>query len=788
MFRWLFLDESVLSAAEHAAWKISALRIILLSALVLEALFAVRSSIDAISVGAYHVVAIVAFLYAQLAIALYYSGKHPRRSAAILTAAIYAVGAAIALLISDDQIAKLGIVFVYATPIIARLFFGKRFALTLMAINFLPFFYLQSHDQLFHFAALDLTLATSRSHVESLVFLFFNICIPLAVFRVLHALDAAARRHVESSAALTNSHTQYQEFFENAGGPILLCDENGTILQVNRMANELIGSNDCARQGDSLFDCLKPLAEGPGAAEETSTSLEAARGRQLATPDGRRIVLEYVTKTAQNYCIVALRDATDLNAIEQALKRSEENLSFLSRHDALTRLPNRKSLRAHLAQTLPALKGDMVVAMVSIRLNSIRLANEQFGALVGDAFIQRFAEELRKTVPPNAFCARLRSIVFPIVLAPTRSADDVVEQVERLRQLVPQEISVEGHRLIVLFSTGIALARAGDTSPEELMQRCEVALDSARRSTEDAAALFDEADAAQIRRRIEIELGIVAALKQGEFRLVYQPKVDVQGEIAGMETLIRWNSPTLGDVSPTEFIPVAESSGLIRGITAFVIEETCRFIRQTIDSGRRCPPVSLNLSAVDVIRHDLLELIDDARARHATPAELLEFEITETGLIGNEALAIHHLRELKRRGSSIAIDDFGTGYSSFSKLSSFPVSSIKIDQSFVSRIGQCAKSEAIIKAIVSLAGLLSCTSIAEGVENETQVRFLKAIGCQQFQGYYHHRPLEVAQLRELGLLKPLDAQDSEVSAPTADSLWPEFTELIELGELSAENG
>ena len=179
---------------------------------------------------------------------------------------------------------------------------------------------------------------------------------------------------------------------------------------------------------------------------------------------------------------------------------------------------------------------------------------------------------------------------------------------------------------------------------------------------------------------------------------------------------------------------------------------------------------------------------DDACARHATPAELLEFEITETGLIGNEALAIHHLRELKRRGSSIAIDDFGTGYSSFSKLSSFPVSSIKIDQSFVSRIGQCAKSEAIIKAIVSLAGLLSCTSIAEGVENEAQERFLKAIGCQQFQGYYHHRPLEVAQLRELGLLKPLDADDSGVSAPTADSLWPEFTELIDLGELATGNG
>ncbi len=606
--------------------------------------------------------------------------------AAALIAALYGVG--IVLGVGDAETAGLGAAFVYAAPIVASLFLGKRSTLALMAINLV--FFLSRHV---HLTRSALPFATSRSLVESLLFLLVNVGLPLAVLRLLHARAAT-----------------------DAGDAALI----------------------------------------------DQSAVSAAR-----------------------------RDAADLSAIEQALKRSEENLAFQSRHDALTRLPNRKSLRAHLAQTLPALKGDMVVAMVSIRLNSIRLANEQFGALVGDAFIQRFAEELRKTVPPNAFCARLRSIVFPIVLAPTRSADDVVEQVERLRHQMPQEITVDGHRLIVLFSTGIALARAGDTSPEELMQRSEVALDSARRSTEDAAALFDEADAAQIRRRIEIELGIVAALKQGEFRLVYQPKVDCQGEIAGMETLIRWTSPTLGEVSPTEFIPIAESSGLIRGITHFVVEETCRFVRQTIDSGRHCPPVSLNLSAVDVIRHDLLELIDDACARHATPASLLEFEITETGLIGNEALAIHHVRELKRRGSSIAIDDFGIGYSSFSKLSSFPVSSIKIDQSFVSRIGQCAKSEAIIKAIVSLAGLLACTSVAEGVENEAQERFLKAIGCQQFQGYYHYRPLEAAQLRELGLLKPLTAQDGDVSAPTAADRWAEFdaaSGLAELADFATGNG
>jgi diguanylate cyclase (GGDEF)-like protein len=767
MFHWLFLDESDFSSAEHALWKISVLRIILVSGFFLEAVIAIDCSIDAIAIGAYHIVVIVAIFYTLLSAALFYSARRPDCGARILIATVYAAGASILFFIRDSEVAKLGIIFVYTTPIIARLFFSGRLALALMLINVLPFLYLLRNGPFAYFPTLNLTLEASHTYIQSLLFLFFNVCIPLAVFRVLHALDASALRYRQSDSALITSHAQYREFFENAGGPILLCEPNGKILQANTMANELLDRSDCSAPAESLFDLIKPVTEAPPSLPETMATIENAKGREFSSPDGRRLLLEQVTRTAQNHCIVVMRDASNLNVIEKALQRSQESVSFLSKHDALTKLPNRKSLRGHLAETLPRLEGERVMAMVSIRLNSIRLANEKFGSLIGDAFIEHFSEELRRILPANAFCARLRSIVFSIVLPPTRSPDDVIQQVEDLRKRLPQELFVETHHLIVQISTGIALARPGDTSPEELMRRSEVALDSARRSSEYSMALFDEADAAQIRRRIEIELGIVAALKHGEFRLVYQPKVNNRRDISGLEALIRWHSPTLGNVSPAEFIPIAESSGLIHGITRFVIEETCKFIRRTIDSGRRCPPIALNLSAMDVIRHDLLELVDESRTRHATPTALLEFEITETGLIGNEALAITHLNELKNRGSSIAIDDFGTGYSSFSKLSNFPVSSIKIDQSFVARIGQCAKSESIIKAIVSLSEILSCTSIAEGVENEAQEKFLKSVGCQQFQGYYYYRPLEIAQLLELDFFSPQHDHEQGFASPMA---------------------
>lgn len=747
MFRWLFLDESVLSPAKHALWKISALRLILVSGFLLEAVIAIHSALDAIAIGAYHIVVIVVAFYALLTVGLYYSARRPDFGAGILIATVYAAGASIVFFVTVDEIAKLGIIFVYTTPIIARLFFGTRLALALMLVNSLPFFYLVRNGPFVHYSALNMTLEASHTYIQGLLFLFFNVCIPLAVFRVLHALDSTAIGYLRTSSALATSHAQYQEFFESAGGPILLCEGNGLILQANRMANELIGRH--ARDGaeTSLFACLNSRSPTLPA-ESAQESLEQAVGREFVSSEGRRIVIEHVTRTAQKHFIVVLRDTSDLRQIEEALQTSLERESFLSNHDTLTNLPNREAMLRHLDDTLPLFGSKALVAVVSFRLNSIRHANEKYGAKVGDALIQRFAEKLRKRFPPDTFCARLRSIVFSVVLAPVGSAAEIVGQIEHLHLTLPREVDIDGNCLLVQCSAGIAVADPGEISSDELLRRSEVALDSARRSSESSIALFDAANADQLRRNIEIELGIGSAVINGEFRLAYQPKVDGNGRIAGLEALIRWHSPTLGHVPPAEFIPIAESSGLIHNITRFVIEETCSFIRRIIDLGLQCPPIALNLSAIDVIRHDLLEVIDASSERHGTPPHLLEFEITETGLIGNEELAIHHLRELKKRGNSIAIDDFGTGYSSLSKLSNFPVSSIKIDRSFVARIGLCEKSELIIKAIISLADILSCTSIAEGVEDEIQERFLKSVGCNLFQGYYYHRPLEVAQLDE----------------------------------------
>ncbi len=745
LFRWLFLEDSALAPTEYPAWKISALRIILVSGFALEALIAFHSSWAAVAVGAYHIVGIVALFYCLLATGIYCSLRKPRLGAGILIGTIYAAGVAIMLFVNVHEVAKLGVIFVYTTPLVARIFFGVRPALLCMTVNTLPFLLLLRNEPLPTVPEFDMTLAASHTYIQSLLFLFFNVCIPLAVLRVLHALDATAGHYRRTSDALGRSRAQYEEIFENSGSAILLCTADGHILQANGTANRMIGRPPVPQEGaDTLGHWLRPLSSEAPHPERLAEA--CANAQVFHTHDDKRIAFKHVARTTTDHYIVALRDVSDLHRMQSALESSRAHASFLRTHDQLTGLPNRQSLRQHLAERLPLVAPERLLALAAIRLNSVRYANETCGVGIGDDFIRRFAERLADALPPECFCARLRSVVFALVIDRAQHPAAVVQALEQAQRALPTEIEIDGQPLLVQLSIGVALARPDEPSADDLIRRCEIALDTARRSNDPATlVLFDERDAAEVRRSLQLEIGMREALRQHELHLVYQPQVTLDGSLAGMEALLRWRSATLGEVSPAEFIPVAERAGLINDLTAFVIDAVCAQVRQWLDTVGRCPPVAINLSAHDIVRDNLVALVLAACARHAVDAGQLEFEITETGLIENETLAIRHLEELKARGFGIAIDDFGTGYSSLAKLSRFPARCIKIDRSFVNRIGHCEKSETIIRGIVSLAGILGCTTVAEGVETAEEEAFLKSAGCPLFQGYRYHRPLPPAE-------------------------------------------
>lgn len=748
MFRWLFPNEHALTPAENAAWKLSALRIILVSGFLLELWIAIHTSASAFARNNYKVMWVVGLLCVIKAVAIYYSTRSVRASAALLILNIYGVTLAVITLIQDHQIAALGYILIYAAPLIARLFLGLRPALWLMFFNILPFLFLISQSSQSGWPDLQTSLSGVRTDVHALIFLFFNFCLPLAVFRVLHELDAALDQFTNASHALKLSHAQYQEIFENAGTALILTDEAGQILRANNQANTLLGRQAHEKHAHDLFSWLS-VDDKVRLHAEHDQGEENKCASAYQTRNGKMVVLNNISQTATGDFIVALNDVSSFYEMHHALQLSIQREGYLSSHDPLTNLPNRSMLRQHLTTVLAAHDGLHVTALVSFRLNSIRHANQQFGAPAGDTLLRRFADELGAVLPENSFCTRLRSIVFSFVLERFQTPGDVVLFVEQVREKMPKEIEINGEMIQVQFSAGIALLRHGESEPDDLIRRSEMALDAARRSSDHSTSLFDDDEAQEIRRNIEIEVGIISGLKQNEFHLLYQPKISHDGGLAGVEALLRWDSASLGRVSPAEFIPVAEHSGLIHHISDFVLDAVCAQIRQWLDTYGESPVVALNLSVIDLARVNLIELIEERCQHYRIETRYLELEITETGLIANEAISIQHLNALKKRGFSIAIDDFGTGYSSLSKLSHFPAHTVKIDRSFVAQIGYNAKSEMIIKAIISLAEILSCKTVAEGVENKDQEHFLKEVGCDFFQGYYFYHPLNMRDMSDL---------------------------------------
>jgi len=750
MFRWLFLNESALTPAEHAAWKISALRIILVSSFFLEGWIAVHSALNSAAQGAYRVLWIVAGLYGLKSLALLVSRRSLKLGASLLIANLYAIAIVVATTVPDPSLARLAYVLAYVTPILARVFFDTRLALVFMLLNTIGCFLVLAEVPVPHLIDLHIAMPYAPQYIHALLFLFINVCIPLAVFRILNAFDLSLARFRDASDALKISYIQYQEIFENAGTALLLTDAYGQILQANRQANLLLGRDPENDDELALFNWLSiddSVRIAPGEADdEGQLRLSAYRTR-----DGKMVALDNISQTSADHYIVALRDVSNLHSMQHALKLSQERQDYLSNHDALTDLPNRGMLKHYLQALLlnPDPAQLNVTAVVSFRLNSIRHANQQYGAQTGDVLLRRFADELTQVLPKNCFCARLRSIVFSFVVDHLRTPQDVIQFVDQVRQGLPTEVELNGETLLVQFSAGIAIVRPEDVEPDDVLRRSEVALDTARRSNDQSVTLFDEDDALQILRGVEIEVGIVNGLKQNDFYMMYQPKVTHDGAVLGVEALLRWKSPTLGKVSPAEFVPIAERSGLIQQISEFVLQQACRQVRSWLDEFGESPVIALNLAASDIAQPGLLDLIAKTCHNYRVEPQYLEFEITETGLSANEALSIQHLHALKNHGYRIAIDDFGTGYSSLSKLSHFPAHTVKIDRSFVAQIGYNRKSEMIIKAIVSLAKILACTTVAEGVENESQELFLKEVGCDLFQGYYYHRPLNIHAMNTL---------------------------------------
>jgi diguanylate cyclase (GGDEF)-like protein len=571
----------------------------------------------------------------------------------------------------------------------------------------------------------------------------------LALWRRLHELVAARESLARQNEALDVSRRRYQELVDGIDGIVWEATLPGVRFTYVSGNAEAISGYPAARWlADPRFwqdrlggDAVPPDAPAAPGPDGRSAVLPPVE-HHVRAPDGREIWLRSnLTFTAAGSAPARVRGVTiDVTA----QKMSEQRLYEVTHFDPLTRLPNRFTLldRIDQALALAARTGGWVAAIL-IDLDQFKTINDSLGHDVGDRTICGVADRLRAALRPSDFLARLGGDEFVLIVEEFgNNAHEIERLVERISRSFDMPVVIDGRELYVGFSMGISLFPEDASDLDSLRRHADTALHRAKAAGRNCWRFFDESMSRQVTRRLEIETAMRRAVEREEFQLVFQPQQSLQtGRIVGVETLLRWQRGDGGPVAPPEFLPLAEEDGQIVPLGAWILQSSCAQAvrwRAQHDMDLR---LAVNVAARQIHSADFVAQVQRTLDTTGLPPHRLELELTESSIIGDIHDTVCKLQQLKALGIEVAIDDFGTGYSSLAYLKDLPIDRLKIDQSFIRNIPASPDSCAIVRTIIVMAKTLGLAVIAEGVETQAQVDFLRDEGCGEIQGYFLSRPL-----------------------------------------------
>lgn len=550
----------------------------------------------------------------------------------------------------------------------------------------------------------------------------------------------------QAGQALKESEQRFRSLFQQAADSIVIADRDLCIVAANGRA--------CSNFGYTEEEFLRlrvpDIDSGFTYSPDLSLALDDGQTQLLRMNKRRKdgstfpadVHISRFEDGGNEFFQAIIRDVTEREETQNRLRE-------LATHDTLTGLPNRALLGEGFQRLLDTCPRGATVAAMFLDLDRFKEVNDSFGHEFGDILLCEVAARLRRVLRPGDVIARLGGDEFVIAAHCAIGKGAAARIGEKLLEVLTTPITIAGQDVIIGASIGISLFPFDGKNKEQLFQAADTAMYRAKAAGRNRYRFFEPEMAVATRERMALETSLRPALARGEFELHYQPRIDLRSmAMVGMEALIRWNHPERGLVSPAQFIPIAEETGLIAPIGRWVLFEACMQTRRLMTEFDREICVSVNVSARQLAHQTFVGEVRQALRESGIPPHCLELELTESALIADIERTALMLRELHALGVKLAVDDFGTGYSGLTYLRRFPIDVLKLDRSFMLEDDEGISTFDFVKAFVDMAHALNLAVVAEGVETADAVEFLRAAACDEAQGYYFAQPLPLAQLRE----------------------------------------